>query len=391
MPGVYIFADKNGDPLYIGKSIDLKSRLSQHFENSHNPNTKAAHFIPKTATLTLQTVESDLAALILEANLIKIYQPYYNSSAKDDKTASYITISKGPKFNISIIHKSNLDIQSYGPYPSASVANLILKQVRHIFGYCQNPGAQKTCFYYHLHQCPGICNQTITASAYAKHITKIKIFLSGKFKNLIKSLTKEINLYAKQKNFEKANTLKHQLETLQISLNSRRYSQLLTSPSEHSYLKTIPHRIECYDMATLNQENTVGAMVVFIDGQPDKSSYRKFLVKTKQLGDPHTMRHIILRRLRHAEWDKPDLIILDGGIPQLSIVSEIIPKDIPVIALSKKRETIHFYDLNHQIVNLNLPLHSETLKLFQFARDEAHRFGNTYHKVRRKKDYNFNQ
>jgi len=71
-------------------------------------------------------------------------------------------------------------------------------------------------------------------------------------------------------------------------------------------------------------------------------------------------------------------------VPQLSVVSAIIPPDIPVIALSKKRETLHFYDSNHHIVNLNLPLHNSVLKLFQFARDEAHRFATTYHKKRRR-------
>ncbi len=210
------------------------------------------------------------------------------------------------------------------------------------------------------------------------------------------SLKKEINLQSKKEKFEAAAQLKKQLDALQIALSSHKYSHLLVLPAatqkvleqtviliNHPKLKNPPQRIECYDMATLNQENTVGAMVVFTDGRPDKANYRKFLVKTSQLGDPATMKHILTRRLRHPDWDRPDLIILDGGVPQLSVVSEIIPPDIPVIALSKKRETIHFYDSHHGLVNLNLPLHNSVLKLFQYIRDEAHRFGTTYHKKRR--------
>lgn len=407
-PGVYIFADAEATPLYIGKSINLKSRLAQHFENSRDKQSKAAHFIAQTKTLILQTVDSDLAAIILEANLIKTYQPYYNAATKDDKTASYIVIDNPPQLTIKITHKSDIRLkdyaspktQIYGPYPSGTIANIVLKQIRHIFGYCQNPNnpGRRACFYSHLHQCPGPCNDTISTIAYTKHLTRIKNFLSGRFQNLMESLRKEINLAAKKQQYEQADRLKNQLEALQIALGSHQYSKLLILPSitskileqavlllNHPKLKTSPKRIECYDMATLNQENTVGAMVVFIDGQPAKNEYRKFLVRTNKPGDPHAMKHIMERRLKHHDWDRPDLIILDGGVPQLSIVSEIIPSDIPVIALSKKRETIHFYDQNHQIVNLNLPLHSSVLKLFQYIRDEAHRFSTTYHKLRRTK------
>src|SRR3989344_7322547 len=404
-PGVYIFADGSGAPLYIGKSINLKSRLRQHFENSLNRDNKAAHFISQTKTLILQTVDSDLAAIILESNLIKTYQPYYNSTTKDDKTVSYIVIGNSPQFPIKVLHKSDLRLQEftspktqiYGPYPTGTIVDIVLRQVRRIFGYCQNPySSKRSCFYFHIHQMPGPCSGAISPTAYTKHLTRIKIFLSGRFQNLIESLTKEINVASKKQQFEQADRLKTQLEALQIALYSHQYNQLLIFPSatgkvleqavmvlKHPKLKSPPKRIECYDMATLNQENTVGAMVVFTNGQPAKDQYRKFRVKTNKLGDPHTMRHIMVRRLHHPDWNRPDLIILDGGVPQLSIVSDIIPTDIPVIALSKKRETIHFYNQNHQVVNLNLPLHSNVLKLFQYIRDEAHRFATTYHKKRR--------
>ena len=395
MPGVYIFADAAGSPLYIGKSINLKSRLAQHLENGRDQDTKAAHFLIRSKSLILQVVESDLAAIILEANLIKTYQPYYNAAIKDDKTASYITIGNAPQYSFSVIHHPTTQI--YGPYPSAAIANLILKQVRRIFGYCQNPTSRRACFYFHLHQCPGPCNGKISQAEYKKHLKNIKVFLSGRFKNLMADLNKEIKAAAKKQNFETALQKRDQLKALETALASHKYSQLLVLPLatekvlrqailllQHPKLKEPPQRIECYDMATLNQENTVGAVVVFINGQPDKDQYRKFLVKTNKLGDPITMKHIMVRRLRHPDWAKPDLIILDGGIPQLSIVSAIIPPDIPVIALSKKRETLHFYNTNQQIVNLNLPLHNSVLKLFQFVRDEAHRFATTYHKKRRK-------
>jgi len=404
-PGVYIFADAAGSPLYIGKSINLKSRLTQHLESGRLPDSKAAHFLGQSKSLILQVVESDLAAIILEANLIKTYQPYYNAASKDDKTVSYIVIGNAPDHSFSLLHRSDIKLQDYahpatqiyGPYPSATSATIILKQIRRIFGYCQNPERSRACFYFHLGQCPGPCAGKMTASEYVRHLTNVKVFLSGRFKNLLATLTSEIKNASQKQAFETAAAKRDQLAALEIALASHKYSQLLVGPLatekvlrqavlllKHPQLKEPPRRIECYDMANLNQENTVGVLVVFTNGRPDKDQYRKFLVKTNKPGDPATMKHIMARRLRHPDWPRPDLIILDGGVPQLSVVSAIIPPDIPVIALSKKRETLHFYDSNHHIVNLNLPLHNSVLKLFQFARDEAHRFATTYHKKRRR-------
>ena len=97
------------------------------------------------------------------------------------------------------------------------------------------------------------------------------------------------------------------------------------------------------------------------------------------------MKQIIKRRFRHPEWSAPDLIVLDGGIPQLSIATPAIPPHIPVIALAKKKETIYFYDSEFKIVTLNLPIEDPVLNLFRNLRDEAHRFANSFHTKQRRK------
>jgi len=394
-PGVYIFADGKKTPLYIGKSISIKSRIQQHLDNAKTNDTKTFHFVNEAVYLIIQGCDSDLTAIILESNLIKLYQPYYNSLSKDGKSSCYISISDFPQPQIKISRGEG----EYGPFLNATSANQVIKSARHIFGYCQNPFNQskRSCFYFHLHQCPGACNGQITISQYKKHLTRIKIFLSGRFKYLLDSLTKEVNLLAKGQKYEQAEILKKKLASLDNAIHSKQYKNLLTLPVStndildtqikalhHPLINTSPHRIECYDMATLNQENTVGVMVVFEDGMPKKSDYRRFIVDPKFLGDPNAMASVIQRRLNHPDWPRPDLIILDGGIPQLNMVKKVIKDEVPLIALSKKRETLHFYGFDGNIVNLNLPLHNPLLKIFQFARDEAHRFGTTFHKSRRK-------
>lgn len=394
LPGIYIFADEQKTPLYIGKSISIKSRIQQHLDSAKKGDNKTTHFVNEAVFLIIQSCNSDLTAIILESNLIKLYQPYYNSLSKDGKSSCFITISGFPQPHIRITRGEG----EYGPYLNANSANQVLKSVRHIFGYCQNPfnPSKRPCFYFHIHQCPGACNQTISPAQYKKHLTRIKIFLSGRFKYLLDNLKTEINSLSKKQEFEQANKLKHYREIMESSLNSKQYRNLLTLPSptadileteikklHHPLINKSPQRIECYDMATLNQENTVGVMVVFEDGMPNKSEYRKFIVGPQFLGDPNAMASILQRRLAHHDWPKPDLIILDGGIAQLNMVRKVIEDSVALIALSKKRETLHFYGLDGHVVNLNLPLHNPLLKIFQYARDEAHRFGTTFHKSRR--------
>lgn len=364
--------------------------------------SKAANFIPQTKTIFLKQVQNDLEAIIMEANYIKSYLPKYNSASKDNKSNVYIIFTNYPDTKIKVVHATDirtLDLDNYkkqvfGPYTSTKVANLLVKESRRIFGYCLAPfnGRNRACFYYHLNKCPGACKSEISVKQYQIHLGKIKKFLSGKFKSLQKSLVAQINKQAKKENFEKANQLKQQLESLNQAVFNPRSSMLLmlsdandqllpliVKKLSHPKLHTPPQRIECYDLAHLQGENYVGSMSVFINCTPSTKDYRHFKIAAPDRSDPYAMRQIVSRRLTHQEWVKPDLIVLDGGLPQLSIVSPVIPTDIPVIALAKKKETLIFMDENNKAKHLNLDLDDPVLNLFRSLRDEAHRFANTYH------------
>ena len=139
-------------------------------------------------------------------------------------------------------------------------------------------------------------------------------------------------------------------------------------------------RVEGYDISNIGGQYAVGSMVVFIDGLPDKSQYRKFKIKYSGeiSDDPRMMAEIISRRMRHAEWPAPDLIIVDGGITQLNVARSVLPKNQPVISLAKKEEEIY-------IPEKRAPIPAEKIgkefKLFaQHLRDEAHRFAIAYHR-----------
>ena len=161
--------------------------------------------------------------------------------------------------------------------------------------------------------------------------------------------------------------------------------------AEKLQLKNFPHRMECYDISHIQGTNTVASMVTFINGLPKKSEYRKFKVRMTE-GKPDdflSMKEVLTRRLSHlgeAKWEKPDLIIIDGGKGQLSRVMEIIEglgvKGIDVVSLAKKHEEVFLPKQSKPVI---LPRNSSALFLFQRIRDEAHRFAITYHRKLRSK------
>lgn len=162
--------------------------------------------------------------------------------------------------------------------------------------------------------------------------------------------------------------------------------------SEKLKLKNFPHRIECYDISHIQGTNTVASMVTFINGLSKKSAYKKFKIKLTE-GKPDdflSMKEVLTRRLNRLGeegWEKPDLVIIDGGKGQLSsvmqIVKELNVEGIDFVSLAKREEEVF---LPNQSKSILLPRNSSALFLFQRIRDEAHRFAITYHRKLRSKE-----
>lgn len=210
--------------------------------------------------------------------------------------------------------------------------------------------------------------------------TKIKIPQRGQKKHLIKlgELNAREYLARKRQEWESdKNKIRKALEELTSKLN----------------LPKIPERIEAYDVSNIQGIRAVGSMIVFKNGQPQKSAYRKFQIKTiKGINDPGMMAEVIKRRFKHVanststEWPQPNLIILDGGKSQLGVVGKTLKQlkvKIPFMALAKKEEEIF---LPQKPKPITLPQNSEALFLLQRIRDEAHRFAYGYFKTKSKKE-----
>ncbi|KKQ30143.1 MAG: Excinuclease ABC, C subunit domain protein [Candidatus Shapirobacteria bacterium GW2011_GWF1_38_23] len=282
----------------------------------------------------------------------------------------------------------------FGPFPDGSSVKSLLKTIRRLFPFRSVEKHPKTpCLYCHLGLCPGLNPDSKT---YHQNIIKIKKILNGHFKSLLTSLNKEMKIASKSVEYEKALILKdqidslnyivsgwHNLKNLYVDINlpedkqSQAIESLETTLRPYLNIKNI-HRIECFDISQMGTNYFVGSMVVWQNGNIDTSEYKKFKIRSKATPDDQfMMKEVIYRRLRHPEWGTPDLIVVDGGKPQVSAISPIT--DLPLIGLAKRIETIVIKNADSW-VEINLPARSEALLLLERLRNEAHRFANRYRK-----------
>lgn len=420
-PGVYIFKNKLGRVLYIGKAIDLKSRIAGYF-NGQDTRPQIKNLILQINSLETIEVFSEIEALILEANLIKKYLPPFNIKLRDDKDYLYIKITKEnfPKV-LTARKKELLDTKVFfGPFPSANTVKSTLKKLRKIFPWCnakelsgKSPESRdltlatshlhKPCFYSHLGLCPGSCAGKIDKEEYNKIINRLIKFLNGKKDQVIKDLETEMSFYAKKLEYEKAQNIKRTIEGLKYLTQTNNIQVYLENPNfvedqnkkaledlkNDLNLKTIPERIECFDISNISGKQAVGSLVVLNNGDFDKKGYRKFkITSTAKPNDVGMMKEVIQRRMKHLEWPIPDLILVDGGRGQVNVAKLEIQNskfETLIFGLAKRNEWIYASD--GEIIKLSKS--SLSLQMLQKIRDEAHRFAISYHqKLRKKSIYN---
>lgn len=404
-PGVYIYRNSLKEIIYVGKAINLKKRVSQYFQRDDALGPKTITLVSQIDSIETKTVGSEIEALILESSYIKKYRPKYNSLLKDDRSYLFIIITKDKFPLIYSAHLSNIPPKSeiFGPFPSGIDVTRLLKTIRRIFPFYTKKHGSRPCLYCHLGICPG---PDILPSDYHQTIVKIRKILNGKFSLLRRQLAKEMENASKLQEYESSLILRRQIESLdyvvsgwknlnnlfeQINLpedtQSSAINELITTLNPYFNISLIS-RLECFDISQMGTRYFVGSMVVWQSGHIDKSQYRKFKIRLKQTPDDQLMiKEVIWRRLRHSEWRTPDLIIVDGGKPQVSAVSTLT--NIPIIGLAKKFETIVIkYEDNWR--EINLPKNSHALRLLQSLRDEAHRFANRFRLDLMKKSINEN-
>ncbi len=426
--GVYLFKNEAGHVLYVGKSINIRERVKGHFGVRGR---KSEAMILDTAIVESVPVGSELEALLLEAALIKKYLPKYNSRAKDDKHPLYIKITTREEFpkvstsrheDDSALTYTKSSSAYFGPFPSSGTVREVLRQIRRVFPYCSQKGiGNKGCFYSHLNlcnPCPGAIVKIedkelrqVLKRQYRRNIRRIVMLLSGKIVKVKRGLAREMAKFSKKEKFEKAARVRDELRALEYITapyspttayleNPRLLEDLRETEIKelHQILRlhgmninkfvspTLeikkPRRIECFHISHTGAASAVASMVTFINGEPEKNLYRRFRIRGGRTKDDFSMiREVIKRRLNHtSDWGEPDLIVVDGGKPQLSAARQYLKgeKSFPVIGLAKRLEEIVVPTDGGYMV-LRLRSNNPALNLLQRLRDEAHRFAQNYH------------
>lgn len=386
-PGVYFFLGPKNKILYIGKATSLRDRVRSYLSNDliKTRSPLINKMIQQAVAVEYRQTDLVLEALLLEADLIKKFQPPHNTDEKDDKSSNCVVITKEDFPQVLLVRKKDLYLKFdekelkyvFGPYPHGLQLREAMKIIRKIFPYrdakCNPP---RPCFNRQIGLCPGVCTGEISKKEYAKTIQNLKLFFKGKKSALVKNLNKQMNDFAKKKEFEKAAEVRGKI----FAVNHIQDVSLIKHNEKVSEENIF--RIEAYDVAHLAGREMVGAMVVMENGYFNKAEYRKFKIKeTKTINDIAALKEVLRRRLSHAEWTKPDLVVLDGGSAQLNAATDLLKGEVPAVAVVKneahKPEKIIGDQKSVSVYNRDILL----------ANNEVHRFVIGYHKKLRAKNW----
>lgn len=400
--------------LYIGKAINLKARLASHAQAARLDARERA-IVQGATRIEITEVDTEFKALLLEAELIRTLRPQYNRAWKDDKTYLYIVIDKRdryPRPQFARAHDlqkfTHRECKLFGPFPSARVAESLLRSIRRLIPFCmQKRVGERPCFYSKLGLCSP-CPATIkkltdnqqarSIRQYRHQIRQVIRILEGNLEPVIQDFKKTIAKYSDSQDYEQALILRNKLTsfTRYIENSTFQASEASYNTSDtrikslinllNPYFKTLTKlaRIECYDASHSGTHSSTASMVVATNGLLDRGQYRRFKVKNpRATSDFARLSEAISRRLKRSgqdSWSSPDLIIIDGGAPQVRALERILdqlPDTPPYLGLAKRPDRLVLPDLSVIRPAANDP----GFQLLQSLRDEAHRFANNYRKI----------
>ncbi len=434
--GVYCFKN-NKEILYIGKAVNIGERVKNHFHphtitlfgvGVKQPTYRDNLFINQVFKIGYLKTDSEIEALILEASLIKKYQPKFNIVWRDDKNYFFVVKTKDDFPRIFITHQLTKDVEHVGPFVDGKALKETLKVLRKVFPYRScNKLPKRPCLWYQLIRCPAPCllksklaeqifnlEQKIKKEC-QKNTENVMKILKGEKIQVLKDLKKEMKKSALKQDFEKSAKIRDQIINLEkVLAHSKIFESLEIEKGDNwtkiqSILQKILKvkgkisRIEAYDISNIQGKTATGSMVTFINGKPAKNFYRKFKLKMQGKPDDIAMiKEILNRRFKHLEWGLPDLILIDGGKAQFNAAQSTISNQqlvIPAVALAKKKNELYIRGKKpstraklgagpvphrNEVSGAGKPILLQSLprdifNLILQLRDEAHRFARKYH------------
>ncbi len=224
-PGCYLMKDKNGIIIYVGKSKNLKNRLTSYFKSSHTG--KTAMLVRDIASFEYILTSSELEALLLEINLIKKHDPKYNILLRDDKTYPYIEVTNEKIFRLLVVRNPNIkksrSTKLFGPFPNVTAARRVVDMINRIYPLrkCRS-FEKKECLYYHIHECLGYCTKEIDEETMGQMKSEIISFLNGNHSVVTSKLKSLMEEASNKLQFERAMEYKELLDYISITLEKQK-------------------------------------------------------------------------------------------------------------------------------------------------------------------------
>ena len=439
-PGVYIMTGERGREIYVGKAAHLRDRVRQYFQDASRLDEKTRALVSAIRDVKHIETASEVEALVLESRMIKDLQPKYNVRLKSNDQYALVEMPwkddfPGPKVTR---EKGHAGSKYYGPFVDVKGLRAGLKILRRIFPYrtCSRSISvgdtrrrfTRPCLNYHIKLCTAPCAARISKKAYRAHLQRLGMFLRGRKDEVIDKLRDEMKRAAKGLQFEEAARLRDAISSIE-SLDRRGSLADGIEPApptidpREAVVKLGPLlgreapavTIEGIDIANLGGEDAVGSVVTFAGGLPVRGGYRRFRIRGDATRDDYAMiREVVRRRysrLKREHSPVPDVILIDGGSGHLRAAEEVLKKlkllkkqgGPTLAAISKSPDTPGRKRAKRARVGktgprtpdtvrtlrqprgVKFPRGSPALRLLQFVRDEAHRFAQHYHHIRRRK------
>jgi excinuclease ABC subunit C len=410
-PGVYVFRDRFGKVIYVGKALNLRKRLSSYFRPSRDTraNPKLRSLIKSISCWEFYEVKTGDESLILESQLIKQYAPRYNVLMRDDKRYLLVKINlreKLPRLELARFRKDDSN-RYFGPFPNGAALRATMEFLAAYFKLrsCRisDPGQEdyKRCL--NIKNCSEPCVGKISGEDYRLRVNEMLKIIDGNIAPLVKELETKMAECGGAQKYEQAAKIRDVIVNVKAIFGARNrsfeHASLPASPGDDAVadlqsalgLKKTPAVIEGFDISNIGGQMAVGGMVCFENGRPARKKYRRFRIRDVcQSDDFAMMREVFTRhygRKLRENMPLPDLIMVDGGKGQLSSALDAMAAlkcpPVAVIGLAKKNEEIFIPGRSKPVI---LERRRQALRLLQALRDEAHRFAVSYHrKIRNKR------
>jgi excinuclease ABC subunit C len=408
-PGVYLMRDAAGEVIYVGKAKSLKKRVSSYFRHDSFASPRLRKLVQSIEDISVIRTESEVEALILEAKLIRKYSPFFNVDLKMSDRYPYIKITRELFPRIVVTRQRGKDDALYfGPYVSAGDVRSLLRLIERYFPLriCARDIDASTpekngrpCLHYSLGRCLGPCAGLVSPGEYRERVDDVILLLQGQSSEVVERLRKRMDRAAKSLAFEEAARLRDTIRAIWRITRQRITSplredfdgdmwQCLNRLQQELRLPVIPWRIDGFDISHMSGRETYGVVVVFEQGSPNTSLYRRFRIKTVEgVDDFRSLEETVTRRygqsLKGSE-PLPQLVLIDGGPVQLEFARKALDalglKDLPAVSLAKQEELIYHTPGEEP---LRLDFGDSALRLLQRVRDESHRFAIESHRASR--------